>query len=215
MNYLPAAVNHLKRADPVLRGLIERLGPCALAEECEPNQFGALVTSILYQQLAYRAAQTIERRFRLIYARDGASRGRLPRPDELLRTPTRKLRAAGVSRQKSGYLRDLARKAAAGTIALGRFARMSDDQVIENLTQVKGIGRWTAEMFLIFSLRRPDVLPVDDLGLQYGFRDAYSLRALPSEKRMRRTAEVWRPYRTVATWYLWKLRRVNTNAEAR
>jgi 3-methyladenine DNA glycosylase/8-oxoguanine DNA glycosylase len=214
MKYLPAAVRHLKRADPRMRKLIERLGPCGLADEHERNQFGALVDAILYQQLAYRAAQTIARRFRMIYASpNGAKAGRLPRPDELLRTPVRKLRAAGVSRQKAGYLRDLARKATAGKLRLGRFGRMSDDEVIENLTQVKGIGRWTAEMFLMFSLGRPDVLPVDDLGVQYGFKDAYGLRKLPSESWMRRTAEPWRPYRSVATWYLWKLRRVNTNAD--
>lgn len=197
-----------------MRRLIERLGPCQLRLERETNQFGALVDSIIYQQLAYRAAQTIANRFRLIYASvDGAHRGRLPRPEELLRTPARKLRAAGLSRQKIGYMRDLARKAANGSLKLGRFGRLADDAVIENLVQVKGIGRWTAEMFLIFSLGRPDVLPVDDLGVQYGFKDAYRLRGLPSEKWMRRTAEPWRPYRTVATWYLWKLRRVNTNAD--
>jgi 3-methyladenine DNA glycosylase/8-oxoguanine DNA glycosylase len=209
MKYIPAAVRHLKRADPRMRRLIARLGPCGLAEESERNQFGALVDAILYQQLAYRAAQTIARCFRLIYASaNGATRGRLPRPEELLRTPARKLRAAGVSRQKVDYLRDLARKATAGKLRLGRFGRLSDDEVIENLTQVKGIGRWTAEMFLMFSLGRADVLPVDDLGLQSGFMDAYGLRRLPSEAWMRRTAEPWRPYRSVATWYLWKLRRV-------
>ncbi len=213
MRFIPAAVRHLKRGDPVLRRLIERLGPCELRRERETNQFGALVDAIIYQQLAYRAAQTIANRFRLLYAsRDGAGRGRLPRAEELLRTPARKLRAAGLSRQKIGYMRDLARKAAGGKIKLGRFGRLTDDEVIENLVQVKGIGRWTAEMFLIFSLGRPDVLPVDDLGLQYGFKGAFRLRALPSEEWMRRTAEPWRPYRTVATWYLWKLRRVNTNA---
>lgn len=213
MKCVAAAVRHLKHTDPVLRRLIGRLGPCELAQECERNQFGALVDAILYQQLAYRAAQTIARRFRLLYALDGATRGRLPRADELLLTPKRKLRAAGVSRQKIGYLRDLARKAAGGKLKPGRFGRLSDDEVIENLTQVKGIGRWTVEMFLIFSLGRLDVLPVGDLGLQYGFKDAYRLRALPSERWMHRTAEPWRPYRTVATWYLWKLRRANTNAD--
>ena len=214
MKFISAAVRHLKNADPVLRRLIERLGPCELRRERETNQFGALVDAIIYQQLAYRAAQTIANRFRLIYAHpDGAHRGRLPQPDELLRTPARKLRAAGLSRQKIGYMRDLARMAASGKLKLGHFGRLSDDEVIENLIQVKGIGRLTAEMFLIFSLGRPDVFPVDDLGLQYGFKDAFRLRSLPSEKWMRRTAEPWRPYRTVATWYLWKLRRVNTNAD--
>ena len=181
MKFIPAAVHHLNRADPLLRRLIERLGPCELKRERETNQFGALVDAIIYQQLAYRAAQTIANRFRLLYANpDGGRRGRLPRPEELLRTPGRKMRAAGLSRQKIGYMRDLARKAASGKLKLGRFGRLSDDEVIENLTQVKGIGRWTAEMFLIFSLGRPDVLPVDDLGVQYGFKDAYQLRAPPS-----------------------------------
>ena len=214
MKFVPAAIRHLKNADPVLRRLIERLGPCELIREREANQFGALVDAIIYQQLAYRAAQTIANRFRLLYSNpNGARRGRLPRPEELLCTPARRLRSAGLSRQKIGYMRDLARKAAGGKLQLSHFGRLSDDKVIENLTQVKGIGRWTAEMFLIFSLGRPDVLPVDDLGLQYGFKDAYGLRTLPSEKWMRRTAEPWRPYRTVATWYLWKLRRVKTNAD--
>jgi DNA-3-methyladenine glycosylase II len=208
MGYVPAAVRHLKRADPVLRRLIERLGPCELEGERERRQFGALVDAILYQQLAYRAAQTIARRFRELFGNpNGTGQGRLPRPEELLRVPARRLRAAGVSRQKIGYLRDLAAKAASGELRLGRFARLSDEEVIANVTAVKGVGRWTAEMFLIFSLGRPDVLPVDDLGVQYGFKDAYGLRRLPSEAWMRRTAEAWRPYRTVGTWYLWKLRR--------
>jgi len=214
MKFIPAAVRHLKRADPVLRKLIERLGPCALEQERERGEFGALVDSIIYQQLAYKAAQTISRRFRMLYADARHPTGRLPQPDELLRTPLRRLRAAGLSRQKISYLRDLARKANHGALRLGRFARMTDDQVIENVTQVKGIGRWTAEMFLIFCLGRPDVLPVDDLGFQYGVRDAYRLRALPSEKRIRKLAEAWRPYRTVGTWYMWRLRRVAIKAEA-
>lgn len=207
MKFIPAAVRHLKRADPVLRRLIDRFGPCALVLEREKNQFAALVDAIIYQQLAYKAAQSISRRFQMIYARLGSIEGRLPPPEELLRTPRGKLRAAGLSRQKIGYLRDLARHAADGKLFLGRFGRMSDDEVIENLTQVKGIGRWTAEMFLIFSLERPDVLPVGDLGFQYGVRDAYGFRAIPAERTIRKLAEPWRPYRTVGTWYMWRLRR--------
>jgi DNA-3-methyladenine glycosylase II len=205
MRYVAAAVRHLKHADPVLARVIARVGPCRLAAERERDEFGALADAILYQQLALKAAQTIAARFRQIYATDG--RGRLPRPEELLRTPRRKLRAAGLSRQKIGYLRDLAEKTAAGKLLLGRFARMSDEEVIANVTQVKGIGRWTAEMFLIFCLGRRDVLPVDDLGLQYGFQLAYGLRRLPSADWMTRTAEPWCPYRTIGTWYLWALRR--------
>jgi len=208
---LADAVERLRRADPVMRGLIERLGPCTLPQEMERNQFGALVDAIIYQQLAYRAAETIARRFRLLYRRSAAAGGRLPRPEELLDTPVRRLRAAGLSRQKIRYLRDLARKATNGALRLGRFGGKTDEEVIANLTQVKGVGRWTAEMFLIFSLGRPDVLPVDDLGLQYGFKDAYRMRALPSAERMVRLAEPWRPYRTLGTWYLWKLRRVHAD----
>ncbi len=213
MNFIPSAVLHLKKSDPVLRRLIVRAGPCGLPLEREANQFGALVDAIIYQQLAYKAAQTIATRFRALFARPGGNpRGRLPRPEELLRTSRSKLRAAGLSRQKIGYLRDLAAQASRGALKLGRFAKTPDEGVIENLTQVKGIGRWTAEMFLIFSLGRPDVLPVGDLGLQYGIKEVYGLRALPSARKIEGMAEPWRPYRSVATWYLWKARRMRVEA---
>lgn len=202
-----AAVRHLKQADPVLRRIIEREGPCQLRREYEKDQFGALVDAIIYQQLAYKAAATIAGRFRQIYAKAGDTKGRLPTPAQLAATPTRKLRSAGLSRQKIGYLRDLARKAAAGSLKLGRFDGMTDSEVAENVTQVKGIGPWTADMFNMFSLNRPDVLPVGDLGLQYGIKEAYKLRKLPSPQRMLKMAEPWRPYRSVATWYLWQSRR--------
>lgn len=207
MKFIPAGVRHLKRADPVLRRLIARLGPCELKREAELDEFGALADAIIYQQIAYAAAQSISRRFQALYADKGSPRGRLPRPAELLQTHHRRLRSVGLSRQKVRYLGDLARKACDGKLRLGRFARMSDDEVIENLTQVLGIGRWTAEMFLMFSLGRPDVLPVDDLGFRYGVRDAYGFRSVPAEKTIRRIAEAWRPYRTVGTWYMWRLRR--------
>lgn len=206
-----AAVRHLKQADPVLRRLIAAVGPCRIEEECSTNRFGTLVDAIIYQQLSYKAAQTISRRFQQLYGANG--RGRMPRPEEILRTPARKLRGAGLSRQKLGYMRDLAAKAADGTLHLRRYARMTDDEVIANVTQVKGIGRWTAEMFLIFCLRRPDVLPVDDLGIQYAFQQAYGLRKPPSEEWMRRTAEAWRPWRTIASWYLWRARRKEIGAK--
>jgi len=112
------------------------------------------------------------------------------------------------------YMRDLAHKACDGTLQLGRFGSMTDEQVIENLTQVKGIGRWTSEMFLIFSLGRLDVLPVDDLGLRYGFRKAYAMRTLPSPERMQKIAEPWRPYRSVGTWYMWQVRRMQLIGDA-
>jgi len=198
----PAAVRHLKRADPVLGRAIEKVGPFLLPRI--PDRFGALARAILHQQLALKAAQSITRRFCQLY---GPGEGRLPTPRELLRTPRRQLRSAGVSPQKMRYLRDLAAKAANGKLRLDGLGRMSDEEIIVALTEVKGIGRWTAEMFLIFSLARPDVWAVDDLGLQLAVKNLYRLRRHPSEAKMRALAEPWRPYRTAAAWYLWQWRR--------
>ncbi len=196
------AIRHLKQADPVLRRVIDEVGP--YRQPRVRNRFGALVLSILHQQLAIKAAQTITQRFLRLY---GDGRGRMPTPSELSATPARKLRAAGLSRQKIRYLKDLARKTASGAVPLERLARLRDEEVIETLTQVKGIGRWTAEMFLIFSLGRPDVWAVDDLGLQLAVKQLYGLRKHPSAEKMQRIAEPWRPYRSVASWYLWQSRR--------
>lgn len=193
------AVRHLKRADPVMRGIIERTG--RFEKKPLPRPFGMLTKSILHQQLAVAAASTITRRFCKLYGN-----GRFPKPEELLKTSPAKLRAAGVSRQKAGYLKDLARKASDGTLKFRRYARMNDEEVIENLVQVKGIGRWTAEMFLLFGLGRTDVWAVGDLGLQLAVKDAYRLRKHPSEKKMIQVAESWRPYRSMASWYLWRSR---------
>ena len=197
------AVRHLKRADPVLARAIEAVGPFRL--KLDRNRFATLCESILHQQLALKAARTIAARFRQLY---GDGRGRFPTPAELLRTPPRRLRAAGLSRQKIGYLKDLARKGSDGTLPFDRLARMSDEEVIAALTKVKGIGRWTAEMFLIFSLGRPDVWAVDDLGLQLGVKQLYRLRKHPSAEKMLALGKPWRPYRTVASWYLWQARRL-------
>ncbi len=196
------AVRHLKQADPVMGGAIEQVGPFRLVRI--PNRFAALMRAILHQQLALKAAQSITRRFRQLY---GPGEGRFPTPDELLRTPRRRLRSAGVSPQKMRYLRDLAAKASDGALPLSHVGRLGDEEVIEALTQVKGIGRWTAEMFLIFSLGRPDVWAVDDLGLQLAAKNLYRLQRHPSEAKMRALAEPWRPWRTVASWYLWQWRR--------
>jgi DNA-3-methyladenine glycosylase II len=196
------AITHLKQADPVMRQLIEEIGPFRLQRL--PNRFGALVRAILHQQLALKAAQTITLRFMELY---GDGRRRLPRPDEVLATPPRKLRRAGLSRQKIRYLKDLSRTVRDGSLPLGRMTRLADEEAIEVLTQVKGIGRWTAEMFLLFSLGRPDVWAVDDLGLQLAVKQNYRLRKHPSAEKMRKLAEPWRPYRSVASWYLWQSRR--------
>jgi DNA-3-methyladenine glycosylase II len=207
---IAAAERHLKRADPVMLRLIGRFGPCEIEKECRDGEFHALADAIIYQQLAFAAARTIARRFREIYARDGAPR--MPSPEALLATPARKLRAAGLSKQKISCLRDLAEKVARGSLRFDALRGASDERVLDAVTQVKGIGRWTGEMFLIFCLRRPDVLPVDDLGVQCGFRDAYGMKKLPAKSTMLRKGEAWRPYRTIATWYLWRLRRENTRS---
>lgn len=197
-----------------MRRLIQTVGPCQLHTECTEDRFATLIDAIIYQQISYKAAAAISKRFQLLYADgNGATRGRFPTPHQLLRTHPGKLRAAGLSRQKMKYMRDLARKAAAGALKLDAFHAMTDEEVIENVTQVKGIGRWTAEMFLIFCLRRPDVLPVGDLGVQYGFKSAYALRKLPSAAKMTKIAESWRPHRTIGTWYLWRARRKELGIE--
>jgi len=189
-----------------MRRLIERYGPCKIKREYETEPFASLVEAIIYQQISYAAAGSIAKRFRSLFGENGGA-GRLPRPEELLAVHPRRLQAVGLSRQKRGYMRDLAAKAAEGSLRLGDFQEMSDDAVIENVTQVKGIGRWTGEMFLMFCLGRPDVLPVGDLGVQYGFKIAYKMRKMPSAEKMEAIAEPWRPHRAVATWYLWQIRR--------
>jgi DNA-3-methyladenine glycosylase II len=201
-----AAVRHLQKCDPVMRRLIARHGPCRIKREHVADPFGALVEAIIYQQISYAAAGTIARRFRALYSEKG-DQGRLPRPQQVLATPRGELRRVGLSRQKARYIRDLAARAADGSLALGEYAAMGDEEVIANVTTVKGIGRWTAEMFLMFCLGRRDVLPVGDLGLQYGFKQAYGLRKRPKAERMEAIARPWRPYRSVATWYLWQIRR--------
>ena len=189
----------LMRRDPVMRALIRRIGSCRLAASLHADPFESLVQAIVWQQLSWKAALTIYRRFQAIF--DG---GRCPTPDELMQAPDAPLRAAGLSRPKIRYLKDLAAKVSDGSVPLAALEKTDDDAVIEALTQVKGIGRWSAEMFLIFKLHRPDVLPVDDLAIRKAIQRAYGLRKLPSAKRMLQLGEPWRPYRSVASWYLWE-----------
>lgn len=172
------------------------MGDYSIAQGDEPFQW--LVKAIMYQQLAGTAADAIHDRFMKIYS------GTFPTPGRLLRTPVETLRMVGLSGKKTEYIRDLASRVHSGSIDLAALASMGDEQVIEKLTEVKGIGRWTAEMFLIFCLGRPDVLPMGDLGLQRAMQKVYSLRALPAPEKMEKIAGPWRPYRSVATWYLWK-----------
>ena len=194
-----AAVRYLKRADPRLRAVIERVGPCRFAPRAEGSHFDALLRAILFQQLSGKAAATIHGRVRDQFG------GRDPLPAELLDTPDELLRACGVSRQKLGYLRSLAGHVTDGELPLDTIETLDDDAAIDALVRVKGIGRWTAQIFLMFRLGRPDVLPELDLGIQKGIQLAYGLRALPTPKRVQTIGAAWAPHRTVAAWYLWRL----------
>jgi DNA-3-methyladenine glycosylase II len=198
------AVRHLKRADPKLRALIERVGACRLELRVDGAHFDHLVRAIVYQQLSGKAAATIHGRVHALYG------GRAPTPAELAATPAVKLRRAGLSRQKLGYLKDLARQVASGALPLDAIEALPDEAVIEALTAIRGVGVWTAQMFLMFRLGRLDVLPVLDLGVQKGMRHAYGMRRLPKSAHMERIATAWRPYRSVASWYLWRALEVET-----
>jgi DNA-3-methyladenine glycosylase II len=194
------ALRHLRRDDPVMAQLIRRAGPFLVKPERRRSPYEALLRAVAHQQLTGKAANTILGRFVALY--DGA---RYPTPDELVATPDERLRAVGFSRAKTASLKDIASKTVDGTIPDRRaLARMSDEAIIERLTAARGVGRWTVEMFLMFTLGRPDVLPVDDYGIQNGFRLAYSRRRLPKPHILARFGERWSPYRTTAAWYLWR-----------
>jgi len=186
----------LARRDPILRDLMRMHGPCGLAARQHSDPFKALARAIVGQQLSARAAATIFSRFEALF-------DAFPTPAQVLAVPDDRLRSVGLSSQKLGYLRDLCRRIVEGELPLDVLDRMDNEAVIENLTQVKGVGRWTAEMFLIFRLQRPDVLPVGDLGIVRAVQRAYKLRKAPSPDRLTRIGEAWRPYRSVACWYLW------------
>jgi len=191
------ARRHLARRDPVIRDLMRAHGKCGLADAQHADPFGALMKAIVSQQLSTKAAHTIFTR--LIALFDGA-----PTPRTLAALTDVQLRAVGLSGQKLRYMRDLAGKVEDGSLPLQALDAMGDDDVIVALTQVKGIGRWTAEMFLMFRLHRPDVLPLDDLGIVKAVQKAYGLRKTPSADRLQKIGEAWRPYRSVACWYLWR-----------
>jgi DNA-3-methyladenine glycosylase II len=190
------AKRHLGRRDPVLKQLMRTLGPCTL----KPNgdHFAVLVRSIIAQQISSKAARSIGARLAEALAPEGVT------PARILRTSETVLRAVGLSASKLRYLRDLADKVHGGTVPLARLHAFSDEEVIAHLVPVKGIGRWTAEMFLIFSLGRLDVLPVDDLGLRAGVKRHYDLSEMPKRAELVERGEAWRPYRTIATWYFWR-----------
>jgi DNA-3-methyladenine glycosylase II len=189
------AVIHLKKSDPVLRAIIDRVGPCRM--EFGPAEFCSLAEAIVYQQLNGKAAVTIFKRF-------AALAGEPLTPEGILKLSDEQLRGVGLSKQKSAYLKDLAAKTASGALDFSRLPELSDEEVITHLTQVKGIGVWTAHMFLIFSLRRPNVLPTGDYGVQVAMKKHYRKRKLPKPKDMEKIARAWEPYRSVACWYMWR-----------
>ena len=196
-----AAVEHLRAVEPALGRVIDAVGPFALEPKRAPSIFGALTEAIVHQQLNGRAAATIYGRLCALFPRAQAG----PTAASILRISDEKLRGAGLSRAKALALQDLARRAAAGEIPTLEEARgMDDATILERLTSVRGIGRWTVEMLLIFRLGRPDVLPADDYGVRKGFAVAFRRRELPSPKDLARRGERWKPYRTVASWYLWR-----------
>ena len=189
------------RKDPVLADIIDTVGDYTLKKR--NHHFSVLVESIISQQLATGATEAIFKRFKGLYPK-------FPTASEILSTRKTKLRLVGLSGMKIEYLKDLARHVEEGRLDMKSLAKMSDEDVILQLTQVKGIGRWTAEMFLIFSLGRQDVFPADDLGLRKGVQRAFSLKEIPKPKEVEKIGERWKPYRTIVTWYLWKsLRKFN------
>ena len=193
------AARHLRRADPALRRIIQQVGPCTLT--CQRDYFSFLCKAIFNQQLSTKVAAVLFGRFRDEFPR------RRPTPPlvlKMLEGDVQGLRRCGLSRQKAAYLRDLANHFVDSRIPTRRLSRMTDEEVIEALVNVKGVGRWTAEMFLMFVLNRPDVLPVDDLGLREGVREIYGLAERPKADDLRAIAESWKPYRSIATWYVWR-----------
>ena len=186
------------RGDPVLAALIKQHGACGLAAAQRTDHFSALVRAITNQQLSIKAAATIYQRLAALLPREP------PTPAALDALSDAQLRGVGYSRQKSGYLRDLCRHVLDGSLDLEHVDDRPDEEVIATLTQVKGIGRWSAEMFLMFRLHRPDVLPVGDLGIVNAIKRQYRLRKVPTPDRIRKIGEAWKPYRSVACWYLWR-----------
>jgi DNA-3-methyladenine glycosylase II len=195
------AITHLKKSDPVLAAIIEKIGPCKM-QFGEPT-FHSLAEAILYQQLNGKAAVTIFNRFTAV-AGDPLT------PEGILKLTDTQMRGVGLSKQKNSYLRDLSEKTKAGLLEFERLPRLSEQEVIEHLTQVKGIGVWTAHMFLIFTLRRPDILPTGDYGVQAAIKKHYGKRKWPKPAVMEKIARPWAPYRSIACWYLWKSLDVKT-----
>ncbi len=194
-----AAQKHLAGCDPVMRRLIRKFGPCRLQPKTRRSPFQSLILAVAHQQLHDGAANTILTRFKKLFPNR-----KFPRAEDLSRVTDAQIRACGFSSAKIKSIRDIAEKTLAGIVPTSRqMAALSDDEIIARLTEVRGVGRWTVEMLLIFQLGRADVLPADDFGVRTGFRFAYTKRALPTVKELLAFGERWRPHRTTAAWYLW------------
>ncbi|MCZ7644652.1 MAG: DNA-3-methyladenine glycosylase 2 family protein [Planctomycetota bacterium] len=194
------ALRHLAKSDPVMRRLIRLHRPYVFEPDARVSPFQSLVRAVAHQQLNGTAANTILKRFVALFPGR-----RFPRPEDLDAVDDARIRAAGFSRAKVASLRDLAAKTREGIVPTPKkIAKLSDEEIVERLTEVRGVGRWTVEMLLIFKLGRPDVLPADDFGVRSGFRNAYKLKDLPAKKALLAHGERWRPYRTAASWYLWR-----------
>ena len=203
--HIQFARRHLRAADPVMRSMIDAVGPYTL--RFEKDRFGMLVRSIVSQQISTIAARAIRKRLLELAGPDGLTAA------NLARFTVDQLRSVGLSQQKASYVADLSCKVNEGTVDLRRLGRLSDERVVETLTQVKGIGRWTAQMFLLFSLGRPDVFPHDDLGVRTAIRDRYQLDDLPDKETSLTIAVPWRPYASVASWYCWRVLDLARNTE--
>jgi DNA-3-methyladenine glycosylase II len=193
-------LRHLCETDRVLGKLIQRVGPCRLVPRNSRTPFEALVRAVVYQQLNGTAAATILKRVKNLFPNR-----RFPKPEDFLRMPDAQLRGAGLSRAKTAAIKDISAKTIAGVVPTSRaIVQMSNEEILERLTSLRGVGPWTVEMLLIFTLGRPDVLPVTDYGVRKGFALTYGWKALPEPKELREFGERWKPYRSTAAWYFWR-----------
>ncbi|HSY99964.1 MAG TPA: DNA-3-methyladenine glycosylase [Terriglobales bacterium] len=195
------AINHLKKSDPTLRAIVERVGPCRM-EFGEPV-FHSLAEAIVYQQLNGKAAVTIFKRFAALAGEPLSAEG-------IAKLTAEQMRSAGLSKQKSSYLRDMADRTIRGELSFTHLPEMTDEEVIKHLTQVKGVGVWTAQMFLIFTLKRQNILPTGDFGIRMAMKKHYHKRKLPNPVQMEKIARPWEPYRSIASWYLWRSLNIKT-----
>jgi DNA-3-methyladenine glycosylase II len=200
----PAAMAHLRSVDPLLAAIIDRIGPCTAKPSTHLSYFESLARSIVYQQLSGKAAETIYGRLEALCNGKGVV------PDSVLSLTEEQLRSAGLSRQKTASLKDLSAKSLDGTVLIDRLHQLPDEEIIAELIQVRGIGLWTSQMFLMFRLGRPDVLPHLDLGIRKGLQKTYSLTELPTPQQVLEIGQKWRPHCTLACWYLWRSLEIQT-----